>query len=38
MQQRLKAPPRVARTEIIAPELLDELDLTADSAITALHL
>jgi hypothetical protein len=34
-QHRLKAPTRSARTEIVAPELLDELLALADTALTA---
>ena len=32
----MKAPPRSARAEVVATELLDELDLTANATISAL--
>ena len=38
MQQRLKAPPGLAGTQVIATELLDELDIAPHSAIAALHV
>jgi hypothetical protein len=38
MQQRLKSASGTARAQIVAPELLDQLDVTMDDAIAAPDL
>jgi hypothetical protein len=38
MQQRLKPTSRPARAQIVAAELLDQLDVPMDEALAALHL
>ncbi len=38
MQQRLKSPPRSARTRVITTELLQEFFPSTHDAITALHM
>jgi len=38
MQQRLKSVSRAARTQIVAPKLLDQLDIAVNEAFTAPDL